>query len=1432
MLINRMIRTWFAVFVGLVLPSLALANSDVNSGYSGAYGSSPTGSCLFCHESNAGGQPTGSHPQYGQDLHARLNTLYGAYTGSTDSGLPRNNVANLTAMIRDIDNFLASPYSPRLTTVNGSGASTNSVTALSISPAVGANTVPIVFNAGRSNTGGGSTLSSVSSTSTLSESVSLDSGTTYDLTLTLAESFIRDRTDNRSATFDVVLEPRNASNFRPLSSTLIARNTIRVSFANLKPVGASEVMTENNTGRSGDDWTLDVLANDDDPDDTLTPSQSVSQPPSLACFSLVSGPGTLVVNGSNTGLVYTPPSPLPMASDTVTFRYCPVDSEGLQGDEVTSTILVPALSSADGPTGTPDVFAPTEDVQFAGDVSINDTTTLAGGALSFVLASPASDGTVTMQPDGTFTYLTDQDFNGTDSFLYTVKNAAGEQTVNVTLNVQAANDAPVAVSAPDLVRDDFVESVAIDLVSSTYVTDIDGDTLTVSDLQVDSVVESFRAPSEISYDQADLFLLDGTTLNVFPDVLEDIDDGDFLEITFSYEARDPSGETARPTVTVRINGVDNDLGRTPGIYADSISARYNNHFKGFAEAGNGACLTCHNPGRVLVDIDFKSDCTAEVFNEYGLTLCLDNSVDVGSAGNLAIRMGNAEPQFAPRLSVPAEQLQVDENAEPGTPIGDPLTVESTGLTIDGDPTEIVQYLISRGEASAPATVDTSGNFEISANGQISVAAGAQLQPGSYPIFILPVNDAGQKGADGVLQSGIPGFFPVADPSAVTIYVGASPTEPQDDRVSTFRNEPVTADLLANDTGGVATAVSITRSPQNGTLSVNSDLTVTYTPAAGFVGTDEFAYTTGNSTGVADTRATVSVNVLTEGALLAVDDTVGAASGGTSRIDVLANDTNAIRSGTGATVVTLTSAIDPATQGTLELDGQTVVFQSAEDAEGSFTFTYSATNPEVSGDTGSSAVVTINLAQLDSGVLSQAGLSPELQAVATGLDLSCQLVQASGAVDADALAFLDVCIGLTLAAGDTEALSEAMRALRNEEHLAVVDVTATVARSLGRVVNGRLAEISNGAARGFNTSAINLVIDGQVLPTELVTQMARGFLGLGGEDGYPPAWGLFLAGDFTWTERDGGETAAGYDLESNNLMIGYDVVLNETTTVGVSLGYSQTDTDFDDGGSMAAEGYQVTAYGVQKDFLMRDLTLDGYLSIGQMNFETERIIAFSAGGLTVDEVATADFAGTYVNLAPRLSFSRVLGDYGDPIGALRTATRVTWSAGLDYLVLSVDGYTEEGGGGLALTVSPETYQSLLLTLGLDATRPVYLGEGLRSEVYGGVRLEGELLDSERTLRAAFAAAGPNAPRFDVTEAGTQGLGYQLHLGTRVRAGDTGHLDVKYTYGQRDGGVTSQSATVGYSFEVLGNDSVSIGVTRDLNSATSGAVTADIGYDLRF
>jgi hypothetical protein len=83
-----------------------------------------------------------------------------------------------------------------------------------------------------------------------------------------------------------------------------------------------------------------------------------------------------------------------------------------------------------------------------------------------------------------------------------------------------------------------------------------------------------------------------------------------------------------------------------------------------------------------------------------------------------------------------------------------------------------------------------------------------------------------------------------------------------DRYTTPEDTPIVMSLIANDTdveNNPLTYVACT-SPANGTLVVNSNGTVTYTPDANFNGVDSFTYEDYDGTANSSSCATVIITV--------------------------------------------------------------------------------------------------------------------------------------------------------------------------------------------------------------------------------------------------------------------------------------------------------------------------------------------------------------------------------------------------------------------------------------------------------------------------------------------------------------------------------------------------------------------------------------------
>src|SRR5207344_3369561 len=114
--------------------------------------------------------------------------------------------------------------------------------------------------------------------------------------------------------------------------------------------------------------------------------------------------------------------------------------------------------------------------------------------LSATLVSSTTNGTLSFNADGSFTYTPNSDFFGSDSFTYQVNDGeldSGLATVSITIN--AVNDAPVASDDSYSVDEDNTLTVPA---PGTLGNDTDVDSVTLSAMLVSSTTNgtlSFNA---------------------------------------------------------------------------------------------------------------------------------------------------------------------------------------------------------------------------------------------------------------------------------------------------------------------------------------------------------------------------------------------------------------------------------------------------------------------------------------------------------------------------------------------------------------------------------------------------------------------------------------------------------------------------------------------------------------------------------------------------------------------------------------------------------------------------------------------------------------------------------------------------------------------------------------------------------------------------
>lgn len=147
--------------------------------------------------------------------------------------------------------------------------------------------------------------------------------------------------------------------------------------------------------------------------------------------------GTLSLNSPDGSFTYTPGNGYAGAD---AFTYTLTNVAGSSTGNVSLTTYVPPVATTDSysvPSGSalnPDALA---------GVLANDT----GGSSVTLVAGP-SHGTLTLNADGSFSYVPSGGYSGTDSFTYTISNYAGTSTGTVNLSVTA----PPAITSANTVN--------------------------------------------------------------------------------------------------------------------------------------------------------------------------------------------------------------------------------------------------------------------------------------------------------------------------------------------------------------------------------------------------------------------------------------------------------------------------------------------------------------------------------------------------------------------------------------------------------------------------------------------------------------------------------------------------------------------------------------------------------------------------------------------------------------------------------------------------------------------------------------------------------------------------------------------------------------------------------------------------------------------
>jgi len=540
--------------------------------------------------------------------------------------------------------------------------------------------------------------------------------------------------------------------------------------------------------------TIPVLDNDTDPNGDVLTVVEISDPAN----------GTAVLNPDGT-VTYTPDTDF---VGTDTFTYIITDGEFFDTAMVVITILPDTINLP--PVAVDDVTETLVNLPVTIPVLDNDTDPN-GDVLTIVEISDPANGTALLNPDGTVTYTPDTDFVGTDTFTYIITDGEFFDTAMVVITIL-----PDTINLPPVAVDDVAETlvnlpVTIPVLDND--TDPNGDVLTVVEISDPANGTALLNP-------------DGT-VTYTPDT-------DFTGTdTFTYIITDGEFfDTAMVVITILPDTIN-----LPPVAVDDVAETLVNLPVTIPVLDNdtdpnGDVLT-------VVEISDPANGTALLNPDGTVTYTPDTDFVGTDSFTYIITDGEFFDTAMVVITILPDTINlppvaVDDTSQ--TPVNTPVTIPV--LDNDSDP---------NGNDLTIVEVTDPSNGTVILNGDSTVT------------YIPNTNFEGIDTFTYIITNG-----ELTDTAMVIVTIGDPNNEPPiavDDVVSTPFETLIEIPVLDNDSdpnGDTLTIVVISDLPLNGTVEINTDGTITYTPNPGYIGVDVFSYviTDGTQTDTAIVTITI------------------------------------------------------------------------------------------------------------------------------------------------------------------------------------------------------------------------------------------------------------------------------------------------------------------------------------------------------------------------------------------------------------------------------------------------------------------------------------------------------------------------------------------------------------------------------------------------
>jgi gliding motility-associated-like protein len=527
---------------------------------------------------------------------------------------------------------------------------------------------------------------------------------------------------------------------------------------------------------TGDEDTVisgDASNNDSDPDgNPLT-------------YTVTSGPSNGSVNMLPDGTFSYTPDQNFNGVDTIYYQVC----DNLFGC-ANSLIVITVNPVNDAPVAVDDTFAGEEDDVIQGDLSSNDSD-VDGDVLTYNELDSPTNGTVTIDADGSFTYTPDPNYYGDDTFTYIVCDPSNAcDTATVIITIDPIPDSPIAVD---------------DNYSTEFNTTLDGD---VSDNDSDPEGNGLDYTVDNGPDNGTLTLNPDGTFTYTPD------NGFTGTDSFTYIAC--SGalcDTATVTITVL------DLNHPPVGGNDTYTV-----------AEDATLINNVSNNDSDIDGDDLSYTLFDDVNNGTLTLNPDGSFvynpDANYFGNDSFTYVVCDDGIPPLCDTVVVLITI-------TPVNDAPIAEDDTYTTNED-TQLLGNVLTNDQVDiegdnvtvtlVPGSGPSNGTLQLNPDGTFTYIPNADFF-GTDTFSYTLCDDNG----DCTTATVIINVIPVDDPLA------------ENDEFTTNEDTPLSGDVSANDTGTNGYVYVVTNGTDNGTLVLNPDGTFTYTPNPDYNGFDTFTY---------------------------------------------------------------------------------------------------------------------------------------------------------------------------------------------------------------------------------------------------------------------------------------------------------------------------------------------------------------------------------------------------------------------------------------------------------------------------------------------------------------------------------------------------------------------------------------------------------------